>query len=128
MNCGGVFALAFPLLPAVLTHEPWQGIGFALCYAVLVGFVGTLLYFEGLRHIQLSHAMPLTYAELVVAVIIGVFAFGDSLPWQSVLGGALIVTSSLCTVLVRPPSSPGASGSQVGERPVATGLDGTSAS
>ena len=63
--------------------------------------MGTLFFFKVLRHVPLSQAMPLTYAELVVAVTIGILAFGDPMPWQAVVGGILIIISSLGTIFAR---------------------------
>jgi drug/metabolite transporter (DMT)-like permease len=91
-------ALTFPLLLSTISEQNFMSIGICLIYAVVIGFVATLLYFLGLKHVPLSKAMPLTYAELVVALIIGIFFFDEILSPQSIIGGIFIVLSSAGTI------------------------------
>lgn len=91
--------IALPLLPSVIMSAPADGIAISCLYASLIGFLATLMYFKGQQHIKLSSAMPLTYAELVVAVFLGVIVFGDHLSPLQIAGGILIVASSLFTIL-----------------------------
>ena len=93
--------VALPLLPSVLLSEPIENLSIGLLYSLVVGFVATLMYFKGLQVLPLSRVMPITYAELVVAVTVGVIAFGDTLSMTKILGGLLIVISSLSTLLIK---------------------------
>ncbi len=99
---GGIVCCFY--LPHVILTEPAGGLLIASIYGILVGFVSTSLYFRGLRTVPLSRAMPLTYMELIITVIIAVTFFKETIGWRSVVGGALIVSSALAAVLISPPA------------------------
>lgn len=92
----GIGALVF--LPFLFTNRPlpflWQS-GLAGTYAFLIGVLGFSLFFYGLGKIEASKASFLTYIEVVSAVAFGVFVFDERLTWNIVLGGGLILFSSL---------------------------------
>lgn len=93
---GGAACLFY--LPKVIMTEPLSGLFVASLYGIFVGFFATLLYFRGLRVVPLSQAMPLTYMELVITVLIAVYIFGEELTLRTILGGVLIVSSALATI------------------------------
>ena len=95
---GGAACLFY--LPKVVISEPLSGLFVASLYGIFVGFVATLLYFRGLRAVPLSQAMPLTYMELVITVVIAVFVFGEELTSRTIFGGMLIVSSALATIFM----------------------------
>lgn len=72
----------------------WQ-MGIGASYAVLVGVVAFGLYFSTLRHIKASTLSFLSYLEVVVAICFGVAVFDDTLSWNIISGGCLIVASTL---------------------------------
>lgn len=92
----GIGALVF--IPFLLINRPfpffWQ-IGLAGTYAFLIGVLGFSLFFYGLGKIDASKASFLTYIEVVSAVAFGVFVFDEHLTWNIILGGGLVLFSSL---------------------------------
>ena len=92
----GVGALVF--LPFIVLNRPfpmaWQS-SLAGCYAFLIGVIGFGMFFSGLKNIDASKASFLTYIEIVSAVAFGVLVFGERLTWNVLVGGVLVLLSSL---------------------------------
>lgn len=92
----GVGALVF--LPFVLINRPfplvWQS-SLAGSYAFLIGVIGFSMFFFGLKNIDASKASFLTYIEVVSAVAFGVLVFDEQLTWNVLVGGSLVLLSSL---------------------------------
>lgn len=71
-----------------------------LFLAVVGSILAFWLYYWLLTKIDVTRAMMIAFVTPVVAVIVGSF-FGESLEWQSLLGGTLILASVLL-VVIRP--------------------------
>ena len=64
-------------------------------YAFAVGIVGFGLFFFSLRRIRASNASFLAYIEVPSAVLFGVFLFHETLSWNEILGGVMIIGASV---------------------------------
>ncbi len=74
---------------------------FCVLYLALVGSVAAFwLFYWLLRNIEITKAMMISLVTPFVAVLIGSF-FGETLQWQALAGGALIL-SSVSLILFQP--------------------------
>mgnify|MGYP000279384716 CR=1 FL=1 len=64
-------------------------------YAFAVGVIGYGLFFFSLKRLKASNASFLTYIEVPAAVLFGVFLFHETLGWNDILGGLLIIAASV---------------------------------
>ncbi|MEM1321520.1 MAG: DMT family transporter [Bacteroidota bacterium] len=88
---------AFLFLPFFLYEAPQvtpQDWGAGTAYAILVGIVVYTFFFYGLRYLKASIASGLMYIEVVSAIILGYLWLGESLSWNMLIGGGLILLSS----------------------------------
>ena len=100
------YGLAFGTLFLLFISRPWQGIGTAFTpgmFIVLVGFgivpsaLAYIVYFGGLNKVKETSKVPvLASVETVMAALIGLAVFGQSLSLIKVLGIVLV----LCSILV----------------------------
>ncbi|MBS3807276.1 MAG: EamA family transporter [Bacteroidales bacterium] len=67
----------------------------ASLYAFAVGIVGFGLFFFSLRRIPASNASFLAYIEVPSAVLFGVFLFHETLTWNEIVGGVMIIGASV---------------------------------
>ena len=67
----------------------------SVVYAVLIGIAGYGLFFSALRKIKASSASFIAYIEVVSGIMFGVFLFNETLTWNVILGGLLIIGSSI---------------------------------
>jgi len=74
-----------------------------ICLAV-VGILHTgityCMYFASVRSITGQQAAILSYIDPLVAVLLSVLVLGESMAWIQVIGGALILGSTLCNELI----------------------------
>jgi len=86
------------LLPFFLIVRPlptpiqWT---FASVHGVLIGVVAFALYFSALRKIDLSTASIITYLEVVSAIFFSVIFLKETLTWNIVVGGSLILLATI---------------------------------
>ncbi|WP_245515048.1 DMT family transporter [Jiella endophytica] len=66
-----------------------------LVVAGLFGGVGQLLLTASYRYADTSTIAPFEYTSLILAIAIGVFLFGDTLQWMTVLGGTIVVSAGI---------------------------------
>ena len=66
----------------------------AVLYAFLVGVIGYGLFFSALKEIKASTASVMAYIEVISAVLFGVYLFNETLTWNVVIGGLLIIGTS----------------------------------
>ena len=100
------YGLAFGTLFLLFISRPWQGIGTAFTpgmFIVLVGFgivpsaLAYIVYFGGLNKVKETSKVPvLASVETVMAALIGLAVFGQSLTLIKVVGIVLV----LCSILV----------------------------
>ncbi|MCB9991913.1 MAG: DMT family transporter [Rhodospirillales bacterium] len=92
----------FLFLPFVLMlDQPFETIsqlGWGAVYALWIGLLGFSLFFSGLSRIETFSASLITYLEIVGAIFFGIVFFGEALTWHIIVGGSLIVCS---TILLR---------------------------
>ncbi len=67
----------------------------AVVYALLVGLVGYGLFFSALKNIKASTASFMAYIEVISAIIFGIYLFNETLTWNVLLGGLMIIGSSI---------------------------------
>ena len=100
------YGLAFGTLFLLFISRPWQGSGTAFTpgmFIVLVGFgivpsaLAYIVYFGGLNRVKETSKVPvLASVETVMAALIGLAVFGQSLTLIKVVGIVLV----LCSILV----------------------------
>ena len=66
-----------------------------LVTAGLCGGVGQLLLTSSYRYADTSTIAPFEYTSLVLAVLIGVLLFGDTLAWTTILGALIVVLAGI---------------------------------
>ena len=67
--------------------------GIGIGYGAVIGLLGFLFFFSALKKINASTASHLAYFEVVGAVLFGVILFHETLTWNVVVGGLLIICS-----------------------------------
>ncbi|MBI2665482.1 DMT family transporter, partial [Candidatus Woesearchaeota archaeon] len=67
-------------------------------YGALIGLVGFVLFFSALKKIKVSTVSFLSYTEVVSAIILAVIFFQETLTWNMIVGGLLII---LATTLIK---------------------------
>lgn len=88
---------AVVFLPFLLINRPFPNSfqwGGALTFTLGVGILAFALFFWGLKRLKASTASFLAFLEILVATAMGVLFFEESLTWQQVSGGSLILLSS----------------------------------
>lgn len=89
---GGIF-----FLPFFLVNQPLPTVGkmgAASLYSVMIGLVAFGLFFSALKNLSASKASALAYIEVVVAFVLGIAVYGESISVTGFLGGILIVVSA----------------------------------
>jgi len=81
--------LFFNPLPTMLQTSVATG------YGAFIGLVGFGLFFSGLKQIRASTASVLTYVEVVSGILFGILLFKEVLEWNVIVGGALIIASTV---------------------------------
>ena len=76
-------------LPTLLDWE------LATTHGILIGVIMFLMFFHGLRKLLASVASMITYVEVVAAMLLGYFILGEALSGSAIIGGGLIILSTL---------------------------------
>jgi len=84
-----LFTVPFGWAP--LTH--WQIV--ALVSAGICGGIGQILMTQCYRHAELSTIAPFEYTSMVLAIIVGYFAFGDVPTLYTLVGGLLVAAAGI---------------------------------
>ena len=88
-------ALARPDLSGMTTANwVWAGAFFLVC-----GLLALALLVVAGKHLRAAELSGLSYWEVVVAMMIGTAAFGESISLLAVLGAGLIVVGAVVPVL-----------------------------
>lgn len=72
-----------------------------IVYAILIGVVGFGLFFSALKKINASLASSVAYVEVPSGIALGIIFFHEALTWNMVIGGLLIVTSTILLIRQR---------------------------
>ncbi|MFA6376313.1 MAG: DMT family transporter [Candidatus Paceibacterota bacterium] len=89
---------AFIFLPFLFMGLPLSNLSqlaVVITYSILIGVVGFVFYFSALSKIKVSTASFLSYFEPISAVLFGVFLLGETISWNMVAGGFLIIASAM---------------------------------
>ncbi len=89
---------AFVFLPFLFINKPWPTlfqVGLGSVFGIIIGIAGFGLFFAALKKLSTFSASILAYLEAVFAVIIGVIFFKEILAWNVVIGGVVIIISSI---------------------------------
>lgn len=73
----------------------WHQLGIATFFALLLGVIAFGLFFTALRNLKASTLSFLTYLEVVFAILYGYIFFHETITWNMILGGALIIVSAI---------------------------------
>lgn len=88
----------FMFLPFLFINQPFPTLfqwTLGSIYAFLIGVVGFTLYFSALKRIDASTSSILTYVEVVSAITLAVVFLHETITWNMVIGGAMILTSTI---------------------------------
>ncbi len=88
----------FVFLPFLFINQPLPTLhqsAVASIYAILIGIVGFSLFFSALKKIKASTASTLSYIEVVSGVALGILLFKETLSWNMIAGGLLIIGSTM---------------------------------
>lgn len=83
-----------PFLISLPTAEI-SHVGTGIFYGILIGIVVFKLFFFGLKYLTAATATTLMYLEVVSAILLGYFVLNEKLTWNTLIGGAFILTSSI---------------------------------
>jgi len=72
-----------------------QQLGIAFFFAAMVGIVAFSLFFTALKMLKASTVSFLTYLEVVFAMLYGYIFFDETITWNMLLGGGLIIISAV---------------------------------
>lgn len=67
----------------------------AVFFAILLGVIAFGLFFSALRNLKASTLSFLTYLEVVFAILYGYIFFHETITWNMILGGALILVAAI---------------------------------
>ena len=95
--------VALPLLAVMVPHGEWRAFNPHAAGVVALGSLGpgalaSLFFVWGLRRVPASRASTLTLLEPLVAVLIGVGVYGESLGVHGLFGGALILAGAALVI------------------------------
>ena len=85
-------------LPFLFIHHPFPTvpqIGVISLYSFLIGIVGFFLIFSALKKITVVEYAILSYWEVIAGVLVGMVFLHETLTWNMVLGGSLIILAGI---------------------------------
>ncbi|HEY4176888.1 MAG TPA: DMT family transporter [Kofleriaceae bacterium] len=89
-------ALTLPLLALAPLHQvTMHGILIVTAGSVTIGAISGMVYAIGLVRIGAARSAVLTFAEPIVAVIVGVLAWGEAVAPSALVGGALVLGAGI---------------------------------
>lgn len=95
------FAGTLIFLPFFLTNIPKPGVFdwiLGAGYAFVIGLVAFNLFFFALKYLKAATTSSLAYVEVVSAIIISYFWMGDVLSLSMIIGGSLIILSTILLI------------------------------
>ncbi|WPP50887.1 DMT family transporter [Catalinimonas niigatensis] len=88
----------FIFLPFFIQRDlsfSWEQLLMVLFFAIVIGIGAFGLFFSALKKIKASTVSFMTYLEVLIATMYGVMVFDEKLSWNIIIGGSLIVISTL---------------------------------
>lgn len=70
-----------------------------LVMAGILGGIAQIFMTSAYRYADASLVAPFEYVSMIFAILIGLFIFGDLPTWQSLLGGAIIISAGIVIIL-----------------------------
>jgi drug/metabolite transporter (DMT)-like permease len=105
---GGIAAqfgiAAVVMLPITLiagVHLHWADLPWIVAVGVLHGFGALTLVILALRHLKTVEYGTISYGEPVMAALVGVVLYGESISALQLVGGALVLIAGIARVLVQ---------------------------
>tara|TARA_R100001369_G_scaffold20091_3_gene36944 strand:- start:18554 stop:19432 length:879 start_codon:yes stop_codon:yes gene_type:complete len=89
-----VGAIVFIPFLTSLPNATLPDLGMGVFYGFLIGIVVFKLFFFGLKQLSAATATTLMYLEVVSAILLGHFVLDETITWNIIVGGILIVASS----------------------------------
>lgn len=86
--------MPFATIPANFTSALWA---FAIM-GIVHSTIAPILYFRGLREVTANKAAILGYIEPVCAILLGFVFLGESVNYQTIIGGSMILLSGYITI------------------------------
>jgi drug/metabolite transporter (DMT)-like permease len=90
---GAILFLPFLFIDFNLLNFEKTSIG--ILYGFVIGILGFIFYFSALKKLKVSIISNLCYFEVIFAVLFGILFFGETLTWNMIVGGILIIGSSI---------------------------------
>ncbi len=85
----------FSGIPALQVGVPDWTIVARCCFVALTASVGHWLIFMGTTHASAAEIAPMTYVQLLIALVLGILIFGDWPDITSLFGSGIIIASGL---------------------------------
>lgn len=73
-------------------------VGFLIA-AGICGGLGQMLLTQSYRHADVSTIAPFEYTSMLIAIVVGYYAFGDIPTRQTIIGGAIVVAAGIFIIL-----------------------------
>ncbi|MBI4453256.1 DMT family transporter [Candidatus Woesearchaeota archaeon] len=89
---------AIIFLPFIFINKPYPTmpqLGLGIIYPIIAGLCTFYFFFSALKKLKVAHYSLLTYWEVIAAIFFGVLIFGEAVTWNMVVGGGLIIASSI---------------------------------
>src|SRR3989338_10409211 len=87
-------------IPFIFINKPLPTLfqtSIGIFYGALIGVVGFVFFFSALKKIKASTVSFLSYTEVVSAIILAVIFFQETLTWNIIVGGLLIILATTLT-------------------------------
>lgn len=84
-----------PFAVSDLATVTWSGLGLLGAGSITIGAVSGVVFIVGLTRIGAARTAVLTFAEPLVAVAVGILAWGEPLRPVAALGGALVLAAGI---------------------------------
>ena len=91
-SLGGLLTIPFGWQPI----DAWQG--FFLISAGICGGVAQIFMTEAYRHAEASTVAPFEYTSMILAIIVGYLAFGETPTIHIIIGGAIVIGAGIFIV------------------------------
>ena len=91
-SVGGLLTIPFGWQPI----DAWQG--FFLISAGICGGVAQIFMTEAYRHAEASTVAPFEYTSMILAIIVGYLAFGETPTIHIIIGGAIVIGAGIFIV------------------------------
>jgi drug/metabolite transporter (DMT)-like permease len=91
------FACALLFIPFLFVNRPNPTLNqslIAISYALTVGIISFILHYYSLKHLKTSTASFISYLEVVSGILFGIFLLNETLTYNTIIGGALIIGST----------------------------------